>query len=1161
LKKSHEKLMTQRKMEKIRLMRRNTISLLTLKEKIPFFKKIHFTLNSHKNGLPSSQINPVILKNYFDYAIKNEKDNIKIGKNKDKPEKMKKNDTKDPGVKERTLNPRKTKSEKSSPENKPTTQNIINIYNYNITNINLQINHPNQKNSTSPTKEILSLNKSLEVDDMKFNSNVKFPFNKGRNSVFQKHIIQEKEEEDDELGDKSYSKSINNSHLEKESLNELNELQNIYFCDCPKNIKIQNPNIHQFGQKRFSLISNQILNKINENTNNEGSSGTKSPIMKRNSSILKNFRKYSTMRSGIQSAQGNLLQFCHICGGVELGINPALEESITTYIEKGCSEKNSRRSSEVEDHDFYRRESILPIFIKSPNQKHIEMPILLNSNVQIINNIDINKKNISISNSSNMSESQNESYQQVATKEFIRDDEISPRLSERIETDTRLLTTQRSEHSSQQESQSSENEDDSRISKTSKTSTSNKFIFRLPFFDPIEEMKREVDKKSKNRSLAEKLSKLTTVRLVFLVLIIFFVTPYLDIEIFQVQTSVFDYQLQVFEYYLNLGRVDTLAKHIDLIVLNETKRMQDLISFGFIEEKVMCQYPLLCERFSNSTIFFNSTYFNKTRSDDKIYTNSTSMYFIYSVKNQNKLEEIFQILRLVFVAILLWIGAFLFLKDANSNVVIPLENTYNKIKNYKLDGENFYCDMDEIIPNINKRKNISRNENNEIISIENFFFHSSKTIVRNLGLFTYNHFKNKILNNRDHELESPFISYCGYVTIIELTNYNYMIQLFKEDITIIISRILEIIDYTSFEYFGEFLKFENGKFYLMWKINSYFEDDGNDEINSRMEESLGSESYNINDSYNSDDKNIKRKMSTGSGIIKSYSIVKGKSPKKKVKEGELKQSLILPELYNTSSLDQYKPTFSLLTTAKITGRILNDSFILDKWKERTYQAFTSPMKRNSMEDKKKFQEFFTTRSIISFGKVHHFITSSQYKIDSVFTSFTFSNLFEQRVFFHKYNIKILICEKVHKEIDPELKRFCRDLNVNDIIGFKLNTSVYSFDLDNIKNINNNPHIFRNQDPISLKTHAISVRKELIEAINSNSLILSHYIKADMEIRFLRVRDLSFVKFYNKGIKNYNKGKIKKSISYLKNCLVYEKDEFTQFLIKKLEIIYNLGKRF
>ncbi len=179
LEKTQMTLFGKKQKEHIRLMRRNTLTVAKMRDKMSFFKKLHSVVNlandeeEAEGGQKRSIVNPIIIKNFYDYTMKNElrnrnlvggnaakniaklKNLIKEDKMMTKPNEREGNNANHVNNVNRNTNASSftnfaklyakdvgkiVKNEKrNSLVNTPVQPPRFNIINYNITNINLHV--------------------------------------------------------------------------------------------------------------------------------------------------------------------------------------------------------------------------------------------------------------------------------------------------------------------------------------------------------------------------------------------------------------------------------------------------------------------------------------------------------------------------------------------------------------------------------------------------------------------------------------------------------------------------------------------------------------------------------------------------------------------------------------------------------------------------------------------------------------------------------------------------------------------------------------------------------------------------------------------------------------------------------------------------------------
>jgi hypothetical protein len=349
--------------------------------------------------------------------------------------------------------------------------------------------------------------------------------------------------------------------------------------------------------------------------------------------------------------------------------------------------------------------------------------------------------------------------------------------------------------------------------------------FIIKFFDH-----EDVIEGDESTRLAHTTSKRITVQVVFIVLIILFINPFLGPENYTETMSRFEFHNNQLASFLASGRTDLLTKLIYKTLYNEQFRLeQDLsiIEFGFINNMTRSNYNLT-STFQNDVIFKNETAFNTTRLDDRIYISNDYFYLVYNKQNLNALHSILNITRVIFIALCLWLFSFFFVYDINNYVVIPLEEIFNIMREKKITTEMLYYNVDKALESDMMQL---RNLYEEILNIEKFFRTMSCLIVRVIGIRFYSYFKSRILAESELDLnqDNRCIS-IGYIMICKIRNFDQLVKKYDIDISTLLSRVINIIDLTVYEHFGEIMRIDGDTIVVFFDNNFLYNEIADTEI-------------------------------------------------------------------------------------------------------------------------------------------------------------------------------------------------------------------------------------------------------------------------------------------------------------------------------------------
>lgn len=655
--------------EKLIRSRRSNIRIRRLVDKIDFFKGIDNILNHDalkkkeisdevsKNENNISNINPIIIKNFYDYAMQNEKKINKIIRKKHK----------------RVVQPKDSNG-------------TVNIYNYNIMNINLQlINNDSNKEDINYTNNNYSLSTTLK------NSNTKKGKRKNRLppiKIKDKHIsevIKEQNEEQDisisKRNESSPKKKTFKSFFSKEYEDE--EANQVFFCECEDIVlnkqivplKDQSKELFDKSNKlkksvRFKnarSISNHNIEPISQCINEE----KVSPYRK----SFKNF----TSKELINVINKANNEKCNKCDGIYIA-NSDLDHTINTYIT--CTPNQERSQTERENKELSLKifpKNITPPFRKAKTNINRRLAVQGEFSdlhkFNLINQFNNNTNNINNNNNLNTIETQdNERINKI--------DELNKRLA-----------------------------------------TTSKEILKD-------------NKRNKENTMSNKVSKKIMLKVVFIVLIMLFILPYLSVATYSgISNSVFVFEVIIMSNYLLAGSFDIFDQFLNSKLRNITYQDEigiEIIKAGFNSREDMC-YLGLCEKYNSTQLYYNHDLDEEARYSDRIVTNTPLLYIMYSLREEHKLEYILTIVKIAFVAIILYIGAFLLIRDLTIHIIAPLEHAHKYIRKHRLNEDYLYNNAGVSLQKMLFSSNSKNKNDNSFSPIVNFYLDSSLFIIRSLG--------------------------------------------------------------------------------------------------------------------------------------------------------------------------------------------------------------------------------------------------------------------------------------------------------------------------------------------------------------------------------------------------------------------------------------------
>jgi ribosomal protein L31E len=693
MKKNEEIIITHKKNKKqIVTQRRKSVQIKSLEDKIKFFKQVHQVLNI-PNASPDkvnnqlsqevpSNINPLIIKNFYEYALKNE---IK----------------RDPQLAE------------GSGYRGTLIENVSHF------DIDVPVKKPSNRPSGIP-------------DPLLFN--------------------------EEEMGNNTIVRSIfkdpnDDGFINSPTSHNLTRQTN--FCKCE--IEMKSKLNEGDGENDISININ-LVNNSNVNINKESS------------------------------------EKCKQCGKLKLG-KENLMESINTYLQiDGSGEEMDEQNKHNIGEDKTSENNIDLIKLEKEEEEIEEVDELSNCEVAVNNSTlnakakrdsafsFLNKFNISPVRSKKKLSKFKTTCIRPNRAYTIKDDDITTNINEMKPSNSLTEITKSIVNGSRGSKQTQDDH------------------YTMKFF---EDFHSEVNN---NTKLAISTSKVITMRVVLIVLIIMFLDPFINIDNYTNTEDSYSFQADLMANYLATNKIDRLLFNLDKIINNDSFKADndfELIEVGFSDSLAREAYNIT-EIFQSDLIFKNETLYNNTRTADRVYVDNPYFYIVYSIQYTNELTSILSIIRIFFIAACLWLFSFFFVFDVNNLVIIPLEELFNVMKTKKIENESLYYDVDKAIEADFKQYT---NVYEDILCIEKFFRIMSCLVVKVIGIRYYDFFRPRIVADIDLNLNKETnLNLKGYILVCRIANFNHLINKLGEEICPLLSKIIGIIDLTVFENYGEIMK-------------------------------------------------------------------------------------------------------------------------------------------------------------------------------------------------------------------------------------------------------------------------------------------------------------------------------------------------------------------
>jgi hypothetical protein len=336
--------------------------------------------------------------------------------------------------------------------------------------------------------------------------------------------------------------------------------------------------------------------------------------------------------------------------------------------------------------------------------------------------------------------------------------------------------------------------------------------FILKFFETSE---NEMEDDSR---LARKISRMVTIQVVFIILLILFVNPVLNPDNYSDFNSPYQFHKNYLSSLFVSSRYDILMHFLNKTFYDEQYKLdQDiqLIEFGFTNNLTRYEYNVT-ELFVYDRLYYNESLMNETRVNDRVYISNRYFYLVYNKTYENFLHSLLNIIRVICTAFCLWLFSFSFVYNVNKYVVIPLEDLFSIMRNEKITTDLLYhnnISANEEANKLNPEGDIYEG----ILDIEKFFRNTSCLIIRSIGIRFYNYFKARILAESDINFNADAnFRLRGFLMILKIRNFYDLVKQYDCQFSALFSKILNIIDLTVYENFGEIIKIDNDTIFIFF---------------------------------------------------------------------------------------------------------------------------------------------------------------------------------------------------------------------------------------------------------------------------------------------------------------------------------------------------------
>ena len=491
----------------------------------------------------------------------------------------------------------------------------------------------------------------------------------------------------------------------------------------------------------------------------------------------------------------------------------------------------------------------------------------------------------------------------------------------------------------------------------------------------------------KTPKLALALSKKITIIVILIILCLLFSEPFFITSSFiNNYIDQYTYEIKLMDEYLSKNKTNSFLKHYDKYFRNITNynSIQNnlFLQIGFSNRGDYCNFfPENCVGNDTLNSSLDVVYFENTdslidsRRTQSVYIEYNYLYAIYDVSWFIKLGSILNLLKIMLVAFMLWIGSFIFLKDVYEMVVKPLEFISKKITIQQNNLEKILQFNDdrkieeELTQNEDEKEKIVMKKFHKMMETTEFSTFIKKNgvlLIKILGSkskyflkIAFNYLNYKVLSKELEILEQvkplPQQNYKAIIMVIKIKDYKELLNYYQENFTEIYSLIINIIDLTLFEYFGEIITLNQDIIMAIFDESKYLKSSKSENKLSCMQpESISNE--NSDHSLIDDELDLHEEYHSFEGSknfsINSNEFLNDENEEIKIESSELKNMNIL----------------ALISALKIIARIRYHPVL-----------------------KKKLNEYNSSKTSVSLqislekGIVSQHILNTDYKVETIYT--------------------------------------------------------------------------------------------------------------------------------------------------------------------------------
>jgi len=350
---------------------------------------------------------------------------------------------------------------------------------------------------------------------------------------------------------------------------------------------------------------------------------------------------------------------------------------------------------------------------------------------------------------------------------------------------------------------------------------------------------------------------------------------------------------------------------------------------------------------------------------------------------------------------------------------------------------------------------------------------------------------------------------------VRLKNLELLNTFYKENFTTIYSSILDILNLTVFEHFGEVISFDYNEIFCLWENTS------NNKIrqckslkNDNFEECIVSLNLvDINKSFISQESIEEQYEDYEVGKYKLDNIL------------ELGHQKTISEKINGENYPKNVYNLAVISAIKLLSRLNYNPYIKETLKPLNIQNLGIEI-------------------VIHRGNSYRMIINTDYKIENRYIGRCFSKVRYISKMAKDYKIPVIVTEEIVKKICPQFFSYTREIFSieKDDNLFDQRLSILSFETI-FKQDSILANYYYENMKITKDTSKL-MKNEYTKMINSDNLDMDSLLKNDSELLFsLSKSSLTFLRFYRESYQLYKTHQFEKAKKILHTAMLFKSDDY------------------